>query len=433
MLVEFRVGNFLSFKQEQVLSLVASSDTALPYNLTEVGGLRLLRVAAIYGPNASGKSNLIKAIEWSSDFILNSTSTKPDSDISIMPFLLDENSRNKPSFFEFTMMIDKVRYQYGFEVDGKKVCKEWLLAYSSKKAQLWFERKYDNSKNDYDWKFSSFLKGEKEKVKTTTRKNVLFLSAAAQWNNEQLTKVYLWFKDKLRTLMTTDAIKPITAELLKEATQNKYEIIKDYILNSLRSADIGIDDVEVEDVNKETFKFPEGMSAEAKEKVLKRIHKSFPFDVRILHRAGKSEEKAVFPLAIESDGTQRLFSLLGPWIQLVVTGMTAVLDEIDRSLHPLLTRKLVEIVQKPDIKDCHNERQLIFSSHDTTLFDPTLLRRDQIWLTQKDETGATELYSLVEYDEHKVRKGEAMQKGYLSGRYGAIPFLDKFGFANGQK
>jgi hypothetical protein len=233
--------------------------------------------------------------------------------------------------------------------------------------------------------------------------------------------------------MTTDAIKPITAELLKEATQNKYEIIKDYILNSLRSADIGIDDVEVEDVNKETFKFPEGMSAEAKEKVLKRIHKSFPFDVRILHRAGKSEEKAVFPLAIESDGTQRLFSLLGPWIQLVVTGMTAVLDEIDRSLHPLLTRKLVEIVQKPDIKDCHNERQLIFSSHDTTLFDPTLLRRDQIWLTQKDETGATELYSLVEYDEHKVRKGEAMQKGYLSGRYGAIPFLDKFGFANGQK
>jgi len=413
MLIEFRVGNFLSFKDEQVLSLVASSDDTLLDNVTEVGGLKLLRVAAIYGPNASGKSNLIKAIEWSSEFIINSASSKPESGISAIPFLLDKDSIKKPSSFEFSMMIDGVRYQYGFEVDQIKVRREWLLAYPLKKTQTWFERIYNEDSNDYNWKFSSALKGEKEKIKTATRKEVLFLSAGAQWNHEQLTKVYMWFKEKLRTLMTTDKIKPITADLLKGAIA-EHDTLKRYIVECLRSADVGIDDVIVEEVNEANLRFPENMPAEAKEEAIKMLRKKSPFDVRLVHRSSKGQVKIKFPLAIESDGTKRLFSLLGPWIYLLVNGMTAVLDELDKSLHPLLTRKLVELVQKPDIENSNAQRQLIFSTHDTTLLDPELLRRDQIWLTQKDDTGATELYSLAEY---KVRKGEAMQRGYLSGRY----------------
>lgn len=194
MLVEFRVKNFRSFRDEQVLTLVAGHDTTLPGNCATEGKLQLLKAAGIYGPNASGKSNLVKAIKVMQDLVLNSADFKPGSKLPVTPFLLDEELEGKPSSFEVTFFYEDIRYQYGFTVTNERVHEEWLLAYPKGKAQRWYER----TLNKGDWKFSSFLKGEKAKISDKTRDNALFLSVAAQWNNEQLIHVYKWFKNKLR-------------------------------------------------------------------------------------------------------------------------------------------------------------------------------------------------------------------------------------------
>jgi len=202
MLVEFRVKNFRSFRDEQVLSLVASNDTVLEENCATEGKLPLLKAAGIYGPNASGKSNLIKAIDVMRDIVLNSANYKPGKKLPVKPFLLDDESQKEPSSFEVIFYHGDIRYQYGFSATNERIHEEWLLAYpkgrTMDKAQTWYHRTFN--KLSTGWKFSSFLKGEKENLRTKTRDNALFLSVAAQWNNKQLTTVYEWFKDNLRVV-----------------------------------------------------------------------------------------------------------------------------------------------------------------------------------------------------------------------------------------
>jgi len=428
MLVEFRIKNFRSFRDEQVLSLVANNDTTLSKNCFAVGKLRLLKAAGIYGHNASGKSNLINAMDTMRDLVLKSARNKPGTRLPVVPFLLDNESKGEPSFFEVTFYNEGTRYQYGFTATTKRIQNEWLIAYPKRYAQSWYERSFNEKTNKTDWKFGSFLKGDKTTLANKTREDCLFLSVGAQWNNEQLTTVYKWFKDKLRVAPPKEQFRPVTAEILLDVQEDEEarEEMYQFVTQTLQKADLGIYGVNVKELefDMEKIKFPKGMPQELREKVVKRLKREPRLKVELLHLDTATGKKVPFLLEQESDGTQRFFQLLGPWLLTVVQGITVFIDELEASLHPLLTRELVKLIQEPMSNE--REAQLIFATHDTTLLDPELFRRDQIWFTEKDERGSTNLYSMSDYKERRPRKGEAMQKGYLSGRYGAIPILEAF-------
>lgn len=423
MFVEFRVRNFRSFRDEQVLSLVASRDKTLDENCVQEGDLRLLRGVAVYGANASGKSNLIKALGFMRDTILESADYKPGRKLGLAPFLLDSRSSHQPSMFEVTFYHEGVRYQYGFEVSTTRIEEEWLFAYPKGPAQKWFSRAFNKDESKYEWNYSSFFKGEKTRLAEKTRENALFLSVAAQWNHAQLTAVYGWFRDNLRVVDSKHNLRPITAEMLLPSHEDgaTEATPSDAVGFLLQEADLGISGVTVKKkkVDVDAIVFPEGMPSEIRSKILRNLEEQL--DVQVLHKNLETGEDVSIPLDEESDGTQEFFKLIGPWLQACAWGISVFIDELEASLHPLLARRLVEMIQHPEI---NSERaQLVFTTHDTTLQDPELLRRDQIWFTEKDEAGATRLCPLSDYS---PRKGEAIQKGYLSGRYGAIPMLERF-------
>jgi len=418
-----------------VLSLVASNDTILEENCFAEGKLRLLKAMGIYGPNASGKSNLIKAIKVMKSIVLNSANYKPGKELPVQPFLLDDESQKQPCSFEVIFYHGDIRYQYGFSATNERIHEEWLLAYpkgrTMDKAQTWFHRSF--SKRDTDWKFSSFLKGERERLKDKTRDNALFLSVAAQWNNKQLTTVYEWFKDKLRIVLSKEYLRPITAIMLLdiEKKENVGKKLYEFVTVALQKADLGIHGVNVKkhEIDRSTIKFFDDTPIEVRKRILEDFEKEPPLKVEMLHFNTLTDEDVILPLEKESDGTQRFFQLLGPWFQAVSNGYTVFIDELEASLHPFLTRELIKFIQDP----INNKTgaQVVFATHDVTLLDPDLFRRDQIWFTEKEKSGGTQLYSMSDYKEGKPRKGEAMQKGYLSGRYGAVPILEAFSIPNG--
>lgn len=431
MLIEFRVKNFRSFQDEQVLSLIANRDkTTLRGNCTAFGKLRLLKSAGIYGANASGKSNLIKAIDIMRDLVKDSAGFEPDRELPVTPFLLNGKSEKKPSVFEVVFLHDGVKYQYGFAATGKRFQKEWLIAYPKGVGQTWYERTFNERKSNYGWKYSTFLKGDKKKLAEKTRNNALFLSVGAQWNNEQLIKVYKWFEADLRIAPPRELFMPITAKMLIdiEKEERLREELYESVTKSMQAADLDIKGVNVirPRVDKDKMKFPEDMPRELREMILERLSKP---KVEMVHRNIETGKDVHLPLEEESDGTQRFFQLLGPFFETVSLGYTVFIDELEAHLHPLLTRELIKFIQNPEYN--RKGAQLIFATHDVTLLDPELFRRDQIWFTEKDKNGGTQLYSMSDYKERRPRKGEAMQKGYLAGRYGAIPIIESFRISHG--
>jgi len=431
MLVEFRIKNFRSFRDEQVLSLVADRDkTTLRGNCTAVGKLRLLKSAGIYGANASGKSNLIKAIKTMQSLVGDSAGFEPDRELPVTPFLLNGKSEKEPSVFEVTFFHRRIQYQYGFAATRKQFQKEWLIAYPKGAGQTWYERTFNKKRGDYDWKYSTFLKGDKIRLAQKTRENALFLSVGAQWNNEQLINVYKWFTDNLRIAPPRENFRPVTAKMLLEAEKEKglRKIIYDSVTESIQDADMGISGVRIikPKVDKGRMKFPEEMPREIQEIILEDLQEP---KVEMGHRSMETGEDVYLPLKEESDGTQRFFQLLGPFFETVDLGYTVFIDELEAHLHPLITRELIKFIQNPEYNK--SGAQLIFATHDTTLLDPELFRRDQIWFTEKDKSAGTQLYSMSDYKERRPRKGEAMQKGYLAGRYGAIPIPEAFKIPHG--
>lgn len=425
MLVEFRVGNYRSFREEQTLSLVASKDTELDDNCVDQGKLRLLKAVGIYGPNASGKSNLIKALSTMQQIII--TQAGPGEKLPVTPFKLDEKYSKEPSSFEVTFFHGEVRYQYGFTATSERVYDEWLCAYPEGYAQTWFERKFNKKtgKTNWDWK-SKKLKGERENLKDKTRDNVLFLSVGAIWNNKQLSTVYEWFSEKLRIILPSERSPVITIDMLMRAEKDEEwkELSHAYINSMMRRADFGIHGINIkkgkyapEEIEK--FQFPLDIPEEVRGKILRDLKGKI--EVEFVHQTEPTGKDIHFSDLEESDGTRRFFELSGPWLLAILKGITLLVDELETSLHPYLVRELIKFIQNP--KFTREGAQLVFATHDTTLLDPELFRRDQIWFTEKDEHSSTRLYSMLDY---KPRKGEAMQRGYLAGRYGAIPIIEAF-------
>lgn len=414
MLVEFRTQNFRSLRDEQVLSLVASPDKSLLDTHALDTGLKaaphVLKSAVVYGANASGKSNLIKALQYMRDVVLMSATLQPGQAFArLQPFRLDAVSASQPTAFEVTFILDGVRYQYGFAMNAQRIVSEQLLVYKAFKPQRWFERHFDAESGKDAYEFGPGLKGAKTLWEGATRPNALFLSMAVQLNSEALRPVYDWFAHRLVILNEHAPLSPqFSLEMLKLEAQRKA------IGEFLRAADISIADVEVatKQATVHSIRFDLATGKREEETGEQTVD-----EVRFHHLTEHGQ--AVFDLADESSGTRNLLFLAGPVLDILSNGQTLVVDELDTSLHTLLVQALVRLFHRPEANT--GGAQLVFTTHDTSLLDAYgLFRRDQVWFVEKRPDQSSSLYPLLDFS---PRKNEALERGYLQGRYGALPLL----------
>lgn len=426
MLIEFKITNFSSIHETQTLSMVAGSGIELEEeNVCKADfdkELRLVRAAAIYGPNAAGKSNLIRALETMRRIVLESAKEIQRGEyLDIDPFLFDTKATYQPSRFEIIFSKDNVRYEYGFEADKDRIYNEWLFSFPNERTQQWFVRQYDKANDLYDYKFSTHFKGGKKQHdlwKNSTKSNTLFFSNAVLLSNDQLNPIFDWFQKDLKIIKNLDQV-----SIEKSIEMIKNPKTKAKMMRLMASADPSIKDIVVADPLKKVVKDNVDEikhQFEPKEEIkLALLEHLFFKDQRVKFVHDNNVSPA---FKKESDGTRRMFGIAGYWVDLLERGGVLVIDEMDNSLHPILVKSLVTLVNGPNNK---NGAQLIFSTHDTTLLDSELFRRDQIWFVEKDQKNASKLYSLLDFS---PRKHETYGKYYLQGRYGALPYIGDWKF-----
>lgn len=350
MLLAFRVSNFRSVRDEQELSFVRSRRLArTSADQADAGeqhwNLDVSTVAALYGGNASGKSNVLEAVSFMARVVADSYSRwSPDGDIPVEPFRLDATHPHEPSRFEVELLLEGARHQYGFELNQHEVLREWLYVYPHGRRQTWFERDRDAAD---EWYFGRALGGRNRVITELTRPNALFLSAAVSSKHQQLSGIHRWLSRHIR-------------------------------LASSR---------------------------------------------KLQHLCGDGSPPVGLPFENESSGTQALVALARPLLQALRHGYLFVADDLGASLHPRVVAELVKLFQSPASNP--NQAQLVFSTHDASLLgslvgDAPALDRDQVWFVEKDDSGATSMYPLTDFSPRRL---ENLERGYLQGRYGAVPFL----------
>jgi len=411
MLLEFRVRNYRSIRDEQALSLMASgSDKELADSHLAPTGLKSLphvvRSAVVYGPNASGKSTLLSALSYMRAVVAESASiVQPGQAYNVQPFKLDEGFAQQPTQFEMSFVLDGIRHQYAFAMTPKRIVSESLVVYRSSKPAQWFSRTLVDDGETYGYEFSAYLTGPRKLWQDSTRPNALFLSTAAQLNSELLGPVFRWIVARVGQLPAAGLLDPgFTTAML--ATEEGRNAIREFLV----AADVSIAGVRAVSRKGVEVVFRTGNVEPAS-------HKEREFLLPIFEHT-TLKGRAQFELQDESEGTQRLYALAAPLLEVLRDGRVLVIDELDRSLHTLLVRRLIAMFHDPVLNK--SGAQLIFSTHDTSLLDPKLFRRDQVWFTEKDSDQATHLYPLTDFS---PRKHEAWERGYLMGRYGAVPYF----------
>ena len=403
----------MSFKDKVTFSMESSADNENVNNTFIINNIRLLKSAAIYGANASGKSNLIKALTCAILMVRNSNIIQLGGKWNnIKPFMFNDKDAKEPSSFEFVFITNGIKYNYKFTADNEKVYEESLEAFYSQKPTLIFSRKNVN-----EYKFYTPDENKLKAIESKTIDNKLFLTTATNWNYDKTKDAYLWFMNSIDTFNSFDSI---SIEDIKSYSNNDNNI-KEFSLKLLKEADIKIKDLHVDYEEKELDDNMINMIVQPLARTngtpkLKNVNieltheiidnKGYPHLYKLNYRD-------------ESSGTQILFTL-APFLKRAFENPRIVIvDELEKSLHPSLVEFLIKVFNNPKINKVNS--QLIFTTHAVNLLDLDLFRRDQIWFTEKDDkTGATDLYAL---DDFSVRKTENIQKGYLNGRYGAIPFI----------
>jgi uncharacterized protein len=451
-LIEFKVANFRSIREEQTLSFIANSSDELPDNLIVrdlpgLTGAKFLKGIGIYGANASGKSNLLAALRFLATFVRDSaTNLDPTASTGAEPFKLDSESAALPSQFEISALINDMRILYGLHVTRKRVVNEYLAAYPKGKPQVWFEREWDSKSEKYEWSKATPNFKHDDALREKVRENAAFISAAAQWNQEQATMVWKWFDQNLRFLDLSGGI--LDASLTFDLVKDRDARLR--VIKLLRGADLGISDIRVREAKqKRTFQIKAEISPRTEEdpstqKIAKsedhrdllelfekglRQRFSDVFNSPILEFLHQAKGEALVPLNFaseESAGTRRYFAMIGEWLRGQDAGRTVLVDELESSLHPLLVRELLNLLFAGASNASY--MQIVFTTHNPLLLDQSLLRRDQIWFTEKDQDGATRLYPLTDF---KPRRDESLVRGYLAGRYGGIPFIPEGLCSNG--
>lgn len=446
MLLRFGVENHGSIASYQEIQLTATAlkddETGVMiadgFSMDSSRALRVLPVAGIYGANASGKSTLLRAIDFFVSAITHSHSrVARRKGTPYDPYLLDSESRNKPSRYDADIVLGDIRYHYGFILDGKHILQEWLYSFdltASRQVRSVMFGRETSGEGDVELVFpGKSLKGENKQIAKLVRPNSLFLSVAAQNSHPQLTPIFDFFEQVVSRLNANldefYVVEQLTAYFALDAQR------REAALQFLRAADVGISGID----------FSKIPLAEKDLKVLQSIEQAIRQHVEIVESekgsvstdlikerisvklGHRGKDGDIYPIALnaESTGTQALLQLLGPVFAKLHAGGTILIDELNTALHPLVSRELIKLFQNPITNP--GKAQLIFSTHDTNLLTGALLRRDQVWFAEKDEQGRSHLYSLSDI---KVRATDNIERGYLMGRFGAIPFvgcgLDEF-------
>lgn len=416
MLIEVTVANYRSLKNSQIFSLIKGKGNELTeqnsFRIKAANTFELLHSAVVYGANASGKSNFLEALKTMQHIVLNSASKQQRGDIlPIVPFRLSPKTRLAPSEFEVTFLVNKIRYQYGFTATNERIYEEWLLAYPKGRAQRWFSRIWLEDEKRYSWDFGGHLAGEKQLWQKSTRDNALFLSTAVQLNSEQLQPVFDWFKGTLHMIGAAGWDPKFTASLCEGEQKQK-------VMDFLQVADIHIDDIMIEARPFDSNELPAEMPEPIKNMISSSMEGKKVLEIKTIHKDSIGEDIA-FDFNEESNGTRKLFAFAGPWIDTLKKGHVLFIDELHDSLHPKLVRFLVELFHNPQTNP--NNAQLVFTTHETSILNQNIFRRDQIWFCEKDKEQATQLYPLTDFSPRKGR--ENLETAYLSGRYGALPFV----------
>ena len=410
MLLRFGVSNHLSIRDFQELSFSASSlkdpDAGLiACAATPVGSV--VPAAVIYGANASGKSNLVDAIAIMKAMVLHSqTRGTPDGGVPRRSFALDPACADSPSKFEIDFVLDGERYHYGFEASDRAFESEWLYVFPKSYRRVLFERA------DGDFHFGRWLKGQNNVIRSLTRENSLYLSAAAQNGHEQLSKIYRYFQSIRadRNVATPGFVASEKLKLLGDDPDHRS-------IDFLKRMDEGVVGYRRKNVE---FSEEEKTINEEMFNILKKIDPGVDQDLfstafELAHK-GRNGETVYFQLDWESAGTRRLLILLGLVFRALDNGSPIVIDELDASLHTRAAEAVLELFSSPETNP--KGAQIVATTHNTNLMNSPILRRDQIWFTEKDDSGATRLYPLTDI---RTRKGDNIERGYLQDRYGATP------------
>jgi AAA15 family ATPase/GTPase len=417
MLLQFTANNFKSIKNTTIFSMVTSSkDEGKSFKIKKY---ELLQSAIIYGANASGKSNFLKAMAFMRRIVLNRDKVILSTDKLLhYPFQLSTETEDSSSSFEMVFFINETKYRYGFELDDSTVYSEWLYADENGKESKLFYRDIDE-----DELYVNRIKF-KEGLKLKVSKNQLFLWKCDQENGEISASILKWFS-RLNMIDGMENEQYIS-EAMSQMEDEKY---KKELVSLIRTADIGIEDVVLDerDIPKSVIEEMH-LPPELKKQLLASDTLK---DMSLLTHHKKYDENnnevgiATFELdKEESKGTQKFFKMSAPILNTLREGKVLIIDELDASLHPMLTKHLIKLFHN-EKTNIHNA-QLIFATHDTNLLHESMFRRDQIWLTQKDKYGVTELYSLAQFK--NVRKNEDFEKKYIQGKYGGVPYLKDFDF-----
>lgn len=417
MLLEFTVGNFLSFKEKKTLNLTAAPiKEHLKTNLFETERYKLLKGVVVYGANSSGKSNLIKAMSTMRWLVMGSFERSSTSELDVTPFLLNATNAEKPSFFEALFLINDTRYRYGFEVTSTTVKSEWLFEAKKLAEKPLFFRQDDGI---------DVMKGfpEGKDLEEKTRGNTLFLAVVDQFNGAVAKQIMHWFNNFIAISgLSHERYTGITFEML-ENEQTKPRLQKFY--NNL---DLGFDDIKLIKKAFDINRLPKDMPESLMQELSTKLEGKTMVDAFTLHKKYDSENNVIGSVEFDMDmqesaGTNKVFNISGPIFDTLEDGGVLIIDELDSSLHPLLTLAISKLFNSQE----HNPKnaQLIFTTHDTNLLCYGIYRRDQIYFVEKDQYGASDLYSLVEYreDGKTVRKDRSFESDYIQGRYGAVPFI----------
>lgn len=405
MLIEFSITNFLSFKDKTVFSMHASSDNILSDNFVNIGNEKLLKMTAIYGANASGKSNLFKSLAIISNMIRQSNFYTPNVKLPITPFKLDKKTVKEPSKFEIKFLMNGIRYIYGFEADSKNIYKEYLSYYPNGRPVKIFNRENIN-----DYSFNSSDERLLNDIKEKNAPNKFFIATATNWNYEKTIPVFEFLTEKIGVVMSYEQLNRYSYNMY---SNDKNKDLEKFTLKFLEKADFNIKGYRVEQE-----KITDNLINTMPDAIKPLFSSDSPiYKVKTMHIV--KGNKVEFDISEESLGTQVIFSFVPVIKEVIDNGEVLFIDEFDKSLHPYIVKFIVELFNDPDINI--NNSQLIFNTQDTNLLDLELLRRDQVWFTEKNpDNGESSLYSL---DDFSVRKSENIEKGYLLGRYGAVPFL----------
>jgi AAA15 family ATPase/GTPase len=428
MLIQFTVENFRSFRSSQTFSMVASSrlrrlkqsNTFTP-TAKDLKVPDLLRCAAIFGANASGKSNFVKALQFVESMVLTSSSAEPAGKINVQPFRLSASEESMDSKFEIEFIEQDIRFQFGFTVNSSRITSEWLIAYYTTRATDLYYRKFEEKEERDIYSFGRSLEGGRLRKDWAgqTGPKTLYLSRVVQASSDefkQLKVPFEWFANRLRVERHIGGDSHANS---LSASYCESESGKRKVIEFLKGFDIPVSDIIFQERTLES----EQVLSMFSEEFLKRFSDQFKLDhfltsrePRFIHE-GQDGKRVEFMPSDESDGTINLFAFAAKWLIVTENDFVLVVDELDASLHPLAVWELIR-----KLLQTNSRAQLIFTTHDVTVLRSKLLRRDQIYFVSTDSNRASALYSLQDF---QGREEDAYEDRYLQGRYGATPVISR--------